>query len=80
MAAKNTEKKTKVDINEEKKENSEIPTETTEETKEPTLDELKAKVTELEKLLHEKEDQHLRMAAEYENFRRRTREERERDQ
>lgn len=77
MAAKNTEKKTKVDINEEKKENSEISTETTEETKEPTLDELKAKVAELEKLLQEKEDQHLRMAAEYENFRRRTREERE---
>lgn len=77
MAAKNAEKKTKVDINEENKENSEISKENTEEVKEPTLDELKAKVAELETLLHEKEDQHLRMAAEYENFRRRSREERE---
>ena len=73
MAAKNAEKKTKVDINEENE-----ATETkAEEVKEPTVDKLKAKITELETLLKEKEDQHLRMAAEYENFRRRSREEKD---
>lgn len=73
MTPKNAEKKTKVDINEE---NEAVET-STEETVEPTLDELKAKITELERLLKEKEDQHLRMAAEYENFRRRSREEKD---
>ena len=73
MAAKNAEKKTKVDINEENE-----ATETkVEEVKEPTVDELKSKIAELETLLKEKEDQHLRMAAEYENFRRRSREEKD---
>ena len=73
MAAKNAEKKTKVDINEE---NEAVETKT-EEVKEPTVEELKAKIAELEALLKEKEDQHLRMAAEYENFRRRSREEKD---
>ena len=73
MAAKNAEKKTKVDINEE----NEVVETKTEEVNEPTVDELKAKITELETLLKEKEDQHLRMAAEYENFRRRSREEKD---
>ena len=73
MAAKNAEKKTKVDINEE---NEAVETQS-EETKEPTLEELGARVAELEALLKEKEDQHLRMAAEYENFRRRSREEKD---
>ena len=73
MAAKNAEKKIKVDINEENE-----ATETkVEEVKEPTVDELKSKIAELETLLKEKEDQHLRMAAEYENFRRRSREEKD---
>ena len=39
--------------------------------------ELKKKIEELEALVKEKDETHLRMAAEYENFRRRTREERE---
>ena len=39
--------------------------------------ELEAKIAELEASLKEAEDRHLRMAAEYENFRRRSREERE---
>ena len=38
---------------------------------------LLAKICELNELIKEKDDQHLRMAAEYENFRRRSREERE---
>lgn len=40
-------------------------------------DELKARIAELEAQLKESEDKHLRMAAEYENFRRRSREEKE---
>lgn len=39
--------------------------------------ELEAKIAALEAALAEKNDQHLRMAAEYDNFRRRSREERE---
>lgn len=39
--------------------------------------ELKKKIEELEALVKEKDETHLRMAAEYENFRRRTKEERE---
>ena len=39
--------------------------------------ELLAKIEELEKQLAEKNDQHLRMAAEYDNFRRRSREEKD---
>ena len=42
-----------------------------------SVDELLAKISELEAKLQEKEDQHLRMAAEYDNFRRRSKEERE---
>lgn len=41
------------------------------------ITDLEAKVKELEALLKEKEDSHLRMAAEYDNFRRRSKEERE---
>ena len=43
----------------------------------PTSEELNAKIAELETLLAEKEDRFLRMAAEYENFRRRSKEERD---
>ena len=39
--------------------------------------ELEKKIAELEALIKEKDDAHLRMAAEYENFRRRAKEERE---
>ena len=74
MAAKNAEKKTKVDENTEKASSTKEA-----ETKkaEPTKEELLAKIAELEALLKEKDDQHLRMAAEYENFRRRSREEKD---
>ena len=75
MAAKSTEKKTKVDINEENAKT--IKEDSVSESKELTQEDLLKKVAELENLLKEKEDQHLRMAAEYENFRRRSREERE---
>ena len=74
MAAKNNEKKTKVDISEEIKENTE---EVNSEEKTPAPEELIAKIAELEAIIKEKDDQHLRMAAEYDNFRRRSREERE---
>ena len=78
MAAKNSEKKTKVDNNSEIEElNEVIEEENTKEEKTLTAEELLQKVAELETLLKEKEDQHLRMAAEYDNFRRRSREERE---
>lgn len=43
----------------------------------PTIEDLSAKISELEAQLAEKEDRFLRMAAEYENFRRRSREEKE---
>lgn len=78
MADKQQEKETKVDICEENTAN-EVETEVTEESTVPeqTAEELIKKISELEALLKEKEDQHLRMAAEYENFRRRSREERE---
>ena len=42
-----------------------------------TVEALEAKIAALEAALAEKNDQHLRMAAEYDNFRRRSREERE---
>ena len=78
MAHKQQEKETKVDICEE---NNAENVETTNEDKasdtNKTIEELTAKIAELEALLKDKEDQHLRMAAEYENFRRRSREERE---
>ena len=80
MADKKHEKETKVDISEENiANNEEISAEAEEETaiEAPSVEELKRKIEELEALLKEKEDQHLRMAAEYDNFRRRSREERE---
>ncbi len=43
----------------------------------PTAEELAKKIEELEELIRQKDDQHLRMAAEYENFRRRSREEKD---
>ena len=76
MAAKSNEKKTKVDNTEETKEVSEDVTEE-KASETPTAEELSKKVLELEELLKEKEDSYLRMAAEYDNFRRRSREERE---
>ncbi len=42
-----------------------------------SAEELLAKISELEAEIKEKDDRHLRMAAEYENFRRRSKEERE---
>lgn len=41
----------------------------------PTAEELLAKIAELEAAISERDDKYLRMAAEYENFRRRSREE-----
>ena len=76
MTDKQQDLETKVDICEE----NEAEETKTEEVKEETVsevDELKKRIAELEALLKEKEDQHLRMAAEYDNFRRRSREERE---
>ena len=76
MALKNTKKETNIDNSEET--TVENTTETEEQTTEnQEIEELKKRVEELEALLKEKEDQHLRMAAEYDNFRRRSREERE---
>ena len=43
----------------------------------PSTEELLAKIAALEATIKEKEDQHLRMMAEYENFRRRSREEKD---
>lgn len=79
MTDKKHEKETKVDISEENIENNEEITEEAEEaaSESPSIDELTKRIEELEALLKEKEDQHLRMAAEYDNFRRRSREERE---
>ena len=65
--------------------NSEQVEETTPDTEKQTKKEKKsnrekellAKIEELEKQLAEKNDQHLRMAAEYDNFRRRSREEKD---
>ena len=74
MAAKNAEKKTNVDIN---AENESVEKENEAKEQAPTVEELLVKISELETLLKEKEDQHLRMAAEYENFRRRSREEKD---
>lgn len=77
MADKKQEKETNVDICEENAAEVETKREEIESKTEQSTDELKARIAELEALLKEKEDQHLRMAAEYENFRRRSREERE---
>ena len=77
MADKKQEKETNVDICEENAAEVETKGEEIESKSEQSTDELKARIAELEALLKEKEDQHLRMAAEYENFRRRSREERE---
>lgn len=77
MADKKQEKEINVDICEENAAEVETKGEEIESNSEQSTDELKARIAELEALLKEKEDQHLRMAAEYENFRRRSREERE---
>ena len=74
MAAKSTEKKTKVDIN---TENESVEADNNANEAVTSTEELLAKISELEQLLKEKEDQHLRMAAEYENFRRRSKEEKD---
>ena len=50
---------------------------TTEQAPEVTTEELLAKIAELEEKVREGDDKYLRMAAEYDNFRRRSREERE---
>ena len=73
MAAKDTEKKTKVST----EEANAAEEAKTEEAAKPSYEELEAKIKELEALVAEKEDSRLRMAAEYENFRRRSKEERE---
>ena len=51
--------------------------EVTEEVKEPTVEELSAQIEALRKEAAEKDDKYLRMAAEYDNFRRRSREEKD---
>ena len=76
MTDKQQDLETKVDICEEN-EAEEIKTEEVKEETVSEVDELKKRIAELEALLKEKEDQHLRMAAEYDNFRRRSREEKE---
>lgn len=48
-----------------------------EKAKKPSCDELLEKIAKLEEEIKEKDDKYLRMAAEYDNFRRRSREERE---
>ena len=76
MATKSTKKETNVDNSEETTvENNNTSEETVSEAQK--IEDLTKRVEELEALLKEKEDQHLRMAAEYDNFRRRSREERE---
>ena len=78
MADKQQEKETIVDICEENNATDTSAAENTAETAtEENAENLTKRIAELEALLKEKEDQHLRMAAEYENFRRRSREERE---
>ena len=76
MTDKQQDLETKVDICE-KNETEETKTEEVKEETVSEVDELKKRIAELEALLKEKEDQHLRMAAEYDNFRRRSREEKE---
>ena len=51
--------------------------EVTEEVKTPTVEELLAQIEALRKESAEKDDKYLRMAAEYDNFRRRSREEKD---
>ena len=51
--------------------------EVTEEVKEPTVEELSAQIEALRKEAAEKDDKYLRMAAEYDNFRHRSREEKD---
>lgn len=77
MADEKQKTETKVDISEENEVNTEesVADETVNEA--PDVEKLTRRIEELEALLKEKEDQHLRMAAEYDNFRRRSREERE---
>ena len=78
MADKQQEMETKVD-NCEENTAEEVKAEDADVSSEPeqSTEELLKKISELEALLKEKEDQHLRMAAEYDNFRRRSREEKE---
>ena len=72
MTENNKNEETQIDNNET------MANESTEKCDTPaTREELEAKIAELEAALAEKNDQHLRMAAEYDNFRRRSREERE---
>lgn len=77
MADEKQKTETKVDISEENEVNTEesVADETVNEA--PDVEKLTRRIEELEALLKEKEDRHLRMAAEYDNFRRRSREERE---
>ena len=77
MADEKQKTEIKVDISEENEVNTEesVADETVNEA--PDVEKLTRRIEELEALLKEKEDQHLRMAAEYDNFRRRSREERE---
>ena len=77
MTPKNEEKKTNVDINEENETSKKEAKENSKKASKANVAELEAKIAELEALLKDKEDQHLRMAAEYENFRRRSREEKD---
>lgn len=70
--------KKKEEITEEIKETAPDTEEATEKVDTPpTVEELLAKIAELEALIKEKDEAHLRMAAEYENFRRRSKEERD---
>lgn len=75
MAEKKTNAKNEVTeevVLEEEVSETEKKTDTT-----PTVEELLAKIAELEEALKEKDDKYLRMAAEYENFRRRSKEEKD---
>ena len=60
-----------------KEENKTTEQEATEEVKAPTAEELLAEIEALRKEGAEKDDKYLRMAAEYDNFRRRSREEKD---
>ena len=75
--ANTEEKQTIVDNKAENEVKNEAPEAAEAEATEPSVEELLKRIAELESELKAKEDQHLRMAAEYENFRRRSREERE---
>ena len=75
--ANTEEKQIIVDNKAENEVKNEAPEAAEAEATEPSVEELLKRIAELESELKAKEDQHLRMAAEYENFRRRSREERE---